>query len=66
MPTHQLADITTTLVEYWFADCDEGVKTVIQEVLILELENISMKSPRVKTPIKEIISRVAEQGTSNR
>lgn len=63
MSTYPLADITAPLVKDWFTNCDEDVKTVIQEVLILELENISMKSPHLKTPIKEIISRVAAQKT---
>ena len=38
MPTHPLADVTVTLVEHWFANCDENVKTVIQEVLMVELK----------------------------
>ena len=61
MPTHPLTDVTTALVEHWFANCDEDVKTVIQEVLMLELEYISWARPRVQDQIDTIVSRVAEQ-----
>ena len=63
MPTHPLADVTTALVEHWFANCDEDVKTVIQEVLMLELEYISWVRPRVQDQIDTIVSQVAEQAT---
>ena len=63
MPTHPLADVTTALVEQWFANCDEDVKVVIQEVLMLELEHISWARPRVQDQIDTIVSRVAEQET---
>ena len=62
MSTHPLADVTTTL-EHWFANCDEDVKTVIQEVLMLELEYISWARPRGQDQIDTIVSRVAEQET---
>lgn len=63
MPTHPLADVTTALVEHWFANCDEDVKTVTQEVLMLELEYISWARPRVQDQIDTIVSQVAEQAT---
>lgn len=63
MPSHPPADVTTTLLEQWFANCDEDVKTVIQEVLTLELEYISWARPRVQDQIDTIVSRVAEQET---
>lgn len=61
MPSHPPADVTATLLEQWFANCDEDVKTVIQEVLMLELEYISWARPRVQDKIDTIVSRVAEQ-----
>ena len=63
MSSHPSADVTATLLEQWFANCDEDVKTVIQEVLTLELEYISWARPRVQDQIDTIISRVAEQET---
>ena len=63
MPSHPPADVTATLLEQWFANCDEDVKTVIQEVLMLELEYISWARPRVQDQIDTIVSRVAEQET---
>ena len=63
MPSHPPADVTTTLLEQWFANCDEDVKTVIQEVLMLELEYISWARPRVQDQIDTIVSQVAEQAT---
>ena len=63
MPSHPPADVTATLLEQWFANCDEDVKTVIQEVLTLELEYISWARPRVQDQIDTIVSHVAEQET---
>ena len=63
MSSHPPADVTATLLEQWFANCDEDVKTVIQEVLMLELEYISWARPRVQDQIDTIVSRVAEQET---
>ncbi len=63
MPSPPPADVTATLLEHWFANCDEDVKTVIQEVLMLELEYISWARPRVQDQIDTIVSRVAEQET---
>jgi len=63
MSTRPLADVTTAFVERWFANCDEDVKTIIQEALMLELEYISWARPRVQDQIDTIVSRVAEQET---
>ena len=63
MPTHPLADVTATIIEHWFADCDEDVKTVIQQVLILEMQYISWARPRIQDQVDTIVSRVAEQQT---
>ncbi len=61
MPSHPFADVTTTLFEHWFANCDEEVKAVIQEVLMLELEYISLARPHVQDQIDTIVSHVAKQ-----
>ena len=63
MSTRPLADVTTDFVEHWFANCDEDVKTIIQEALMLELEYISWARPRIQDQIDTIVSRVAEQET---
>ena len=55
MPTDRLYNL--------FDNCDENVRTIIWEVLILEMEHISMKSPRVKDDIDAIVSRVAKKVT---
>ena len=57
------ADVTATIVEHWFADCGEDVKTVIQDVLMLELQYISWARPRIQNQIDAIVSRVAKQET---
>lgn len=41
-----------------FKEYDVDIQEVITSVLILEQEHISMKRPRVKDQIKEIIDRV--------
>ncbi len=61
MPTDTFANVINVIVEHWFANCDENVKTIILEVLIVEWENISMERPRVKDQIDEIISQVAQK-----
>jgi len=45
-----------------FAGFDKDLKAVIMDVLRVEQEHISMKRPRVKDQINEIITRVAEKG----
>jgi hypothetical protein len=45
-----------------FAGCEPAVQKVIEEVLSIEQEYISMKSPRgVKEAIKEVIDRTVKK-----
>ena len=46
-----------------FREYEQDVQEVIAEVLTLEQEHISMKHPRVKEQIKEIIDRVIKDET---
>lgn len=42
-----------------FDECDPDVRGVITGVIQFELENIHLNEPRYKTPILEILDRVA-------
>ncbi len=42
-----------------FANYDTDIQNIISRTLLLEQEHISMKLPRVRTQIDEIISQIA-------
>ena len=44
-----------------FKDYEPGLQRIIQEVLVLEQENISMERPRVKEKVEDIIAREAKR-----
>lgn len=44
-----------------FVECDDALREVITEVIQFELENIHLKEPRYKTPIIDILDRIARE-----
>ncbi len=44
-----------------FSEYDPAIQTIIDEVLRLEQEHITMDQPRLKEPIDEIVEQVAKQ-----
>ena len=54
-----LKDRIQELFAELFASYDKEIQDIISRVLLLEQEHISMKLPRVKTQIDEIISQMA-------
>ena len=56
-----LKDRIQELFAELFASHDKEIQDIISRVLLLEQEHISMKLPRVRTQIDEIISQVASK-----
>ena len=54
-----LKDRIQELFAELFANYDTEIQDIISRVLLLEQEHISMKLPRVRTQIDEIISQMA-------
>ncbi len=54
-----LKDRIQELFAELFASYDKEIQDIISRVLLLEQEHISMKLPRIRTQIDEIISQMA-------
>ena len=49
-----------------FKNYDPAVQEILVEVLRIEQEHISIRAPRVKGPIDEVVTQVAQQKGSRR
>ncbi len=56
-----LKDRMQKLFAELFANYDTEIQDIISRVLLLEQEHISMKLPRVRAQIDEIISQIASK-----